>query len=98
MTVILKKRYTMKNVRKHHEPYKFAQIIIRGAKSVNMPIFSQIYLIYSGLKLEFRRDLFKPTEGNIMEAFLHEMDENKKIWSKIGCRTRHCGQSSRLTS
>ena len=43
-----------------------------------MPSFSRIYLIYNGLKLEFRRDLFKPTESIIMEAFLHELNVNKR--------------------
>ena len=80
MTMIIKKKYIMKNVRKHKEFFEFAQIIIRKIKSTLMSIFSQIYLIYNDLKLKFRRDLNKSNENITMNVFLQELKDNKKIW------------------
>lgn len=80
MATVTKKCYTIKDARRKREPLKFAQIIIRAAKSANMPVFSQIYLIYNGLELEFRRNLTKPTEQTTIDVFLQELENNKEIW------------------
>lgn len=66
-------------------------MLIRAAKSASMPVFSQIYLIYNGLELEFRRDLSKPSESTTMDAFLQELEDNKEIWWDIGARSGRVG-------
>lgn len=83
----------MKDAHRKREPFEFAQIIIRAAKSANMTTFSQIYLIYNNLKLEFRRDLTKPTQRTTMNVFLQKLEDNKKIWWDLGARHRGGGYS-----
>ena len=69
----------MENARKHRESFDFAEIIVRGAKSTMMSVYSQLYLIYNELKLKFRRDLAKPTEDTTMDEFLQQLDDKKEI-------------------
>ena len=79
MIVIIKKKYTMKNARKHKKFFEFVEIIIRDVKSTMMSIFSQIYLIYNELKLKFRRDLIKFTKNITMNAFLQKLNDKKNM-------------------
>ena len=44
-----------------------------------MTIFAQIYLIYNEFNFEFRRDLNKLTKVIIMNFFLQNVKNNKKI-------------------
>ena len=88
MATVTKERYTLDDARRKREPFEFAQMIIRAAKSTGMTTYSQIYLIYNGIELEFRRDLTKPTESTTMEAFLQELEDNKEIWWDLGARHR----------
>ena len=83
LTVITKKKYTMKNARKHREFFDFVEIIVREVKSIMMSIYSQLYLIYNELKLKFRRDLTKSTKNTIMNEFLQQLDDKKEIWWNI---------------
>ena len=91
MSIVTKERYTMDDSRRKREPFEFAQMLIRAAKSATMPVFSQIYLIYNGLELEFRRDLSKPTESTTIDVFLQELEDNKEIWWDIGARSTRAG-------
>ena len=88
LTIITKKKYIMKNVRKHKELFDFVEIIIREVKSIMMSIYSQLYLIYNELKLKFRRDLIKSTKNTIMNDFLQQLDNKKEIWWNIENRYR----------
>ena len=92
LIVIIKKKYTMKNARKHRKLFEFVEIIIRDVKSTMMSVFSQIYLIYNELKLKFRRDLIKSTKNTTMNAFLQKLDDKKKIWWNIDNRSRYSHQ------
>ena len=93
ITVITKKKYIMKNVRKHKKTFEFVQIIIRDAKFAMIFVFSQIYLIYNELKLKFRRDLIKSSESITMKIFLQKLKDNKKIWWNLNNRHRYSHQS-----
>ena len=44
-----------------------------------MPVYNQIILIYTGIELEFRRDLFKLNENTIMDSCFPELKYNQKI-------------------
>ena len=79
MITIIKKRYIMNNARRKREFMKYVDVIIRAAKVIEIIIYVQIYFIYNGLKLEFRRDLMKPKENITMNIFLQNMKKNKKI-------------------
>ena len=93
LTIITKKKYTMKNVRKHKEFFDFVEIIVREAKSIMMSIYSQLYFIYNELKLKFRRDLAKSTKNTIMNEFFQQLDDKKEIWWDIENRYRFYHQS-----
>ena len=92
MTMITKKKYIMKNVRKHREFFEFVQIIIRKVKSTLMFVFFQIYLIYNDLKLKFKRNLNKSNENITMNFFLQELKNNKKIWWNLDNKHRYTNQ------
>ena len=79
LTMITKKKYIMKNARKHKKSFDFVEIIIKNVKSIMMSIYSQLYLIYNELKLKFRRDLIKSTKKTTMNEFLQQLDDKKKI-------------------
>lgn len=88
MAAVTRERYTMDDARRRREPIEYAQIITRAARSADMPAYNQIYLIYNGLDLEFRRDLPLPTESTDMDTFLSELETKKEIWWGIGARNK----------
>ena len=69
----------MKHARKYKKFFDFVEIIVREAKSIMMSIYSQFYFIYNELELKFRRDLTKSTKNTIMNEFLQQLDDKKKI-------------------
>ena len=81
----------MDDARRRREPVEYAQVITRAARSAEMSVYNQIFLIYNGLDLEFRRDLTLPTENTDMNAFLTEMENKKEIWWALGARHRGTG-------
>ena len=91
MTTITKERYIMNNVKRKREFMKYAHIITRAAKIINMIVIAQIFLIFNDLNLKFRRDLIKITNNITIKIFLQNMKNNKKIrWNlKIRNRSSH---------
>ena len=79
-------RYTMEDARRQREPFEYAQIITRSAKSCNMTLFSQLYVLYNGMDIELRRDLSKPDEDTDLDSFLQAMEDNKELWWGLGKR------------
>ena len=75
---IITTRYIMKNVRRKRELIKYALIIIKATKIIDMSIFNQITFIYNKIKLKFRRDLFKSSKNFIMNSCLQKL-KNKKL-------------------
>ena len=73
MVTIKYNQYTMEDARRKREPIEFALAITRAVKATNMPVSNQITLIYTGIKLKFRRDFSKPTEKIIMDSCLQEL-------------------------
>ena len=79
MQIVINERYTIKNARRKREFFEYAQLIIRIFKSINMIIYSQLYLIYNDFDIELRRNLIKSTEHIDMNIFLNFMKKKKKI-------------------
>ena len=53
-------QYTIKNARRKREPMELVLIITKTVKTRNIPVFKQVILINTGIKLKFRRDFLKP--------------------------------------
>ena len=70
MFTIIKKRYIMNNVRRRRKFMKFVHVITRAAKTIEITVFVQIFLLYNVLNLKFRRDFTKSTKNIIVENFL----------------------------
>ena len=86
MNNLVNARYTMKDARRQREPFEYAQIITRSAKSCNMTMFSQLYALYNDMDIELRRDLPKPDEDTDLNSFLQAMKDNKQLWWGLGKR------------
>jgi hypothetical protein len=80
MAVIIKKKYTMKNARKRRELRKYAKVIMRVARSVELEFDEHIImLIYKDLDLEFQRDISMPSLIIKLFDFLQSLDDKKNI-------------------
>ena len=88
LATVIRKKYTMKDVKKRRKPVEYAQIIIKAAKSAEMSVYNQIYLIFNDLDVEFQRNLNIPTETTELDAFLQELNLKKKIWWTLKSRSR----------
>ena len=80
MTTIIITRYIMKDARRKREFIKYALIIIKTIKTIDMSIFNQITLIYNEIELKFRRDLSKSSKSFIMNSCLQKLKKIKKLW------------------
>ena len=81
-------KFTMDDARQKREPIEYAQIITRAARSAEMSMYNQVYLIYNGLNIEFRRDIPIPNENTDLDEFLQELDRKKEIWWAIDYRNK----------
>ena len=86
---ILRKRYTMNNVRRRREYRKYASIILRATKSANMSfVVNQIAIIYNDLNVEFQRDFIKSNVVTSLNAFLRKINDFKHIWWSLISRNK----------
>ena len=70
----------MKNARRHRESRKYAQKIMKCAKSAKMnSIFNQLNIIYNEINVELRKDLRRPFNTITLNTFLQNLDECKNI-------------------
>ena len=97
LATVIREKYTMEDVRRRRELVEYAQIITRAARSAEMSIYNQIYLIFNDLDVEFQRDLNILIETTELDAFLQELDLKKEIWWILGSRNRF-GRSMDETS
>ena len=58
---------------------KYAFIIIKTIKIIDIFIFNQIILIYNDIELKFRRDLFKSSISFIINSCFQKLKNNKKL-------------------
>ena len=86
MITIIKKRYIMNDVKRKREFIKYAHIITRAMKTIDMIVIAQIFLIFNDLNLKFRRNLIKIIDNITMKTFFQNMKNNKKIWWDLNIR------------
>lgn len=80
-TSLLRKQYIMNNVKRSKKLRKYAQKVIRTAKSAKMNfIFNQLNIIYNDIDVKFRRDFRRLSNVIIIDVFLQKMNECKNIW------------------
>ena len=80
MVTIKNNQSTMENARRKREPMEFVLAITRTVKTTNIPVFNQIILIYTGIKLKFRRDFFKLTEKITMDSCFQVLKIKINFW------------------
>ena len=62
----------MDDVRRRRDPIEFALAIIKTVRTTNISVYNQIILIYTDIKLKFRRDLSKPVEKITMDVYFQK--------------------------
>ena len=86
IATIKKKSYIMKDDRRRRKFSKYAHVIIKTAKFIVMNVYSQLWLIYNDLNIEFRRDVRKSIEHIDLNVFLQEMKNVKEIWWNLSVK------------
>ncbi len=80
MTFLIKEKYILKNARRRRESRKYAEVILRAAKSAELiSEISQIFLIYNGIDVKFQRDLFMSKSDTKLNNFLTELNDKKNV-------------------
>ena len=81
INTILKKRYIMKDARRHRESRKYEVKILRAIKSAELELSAnQIIIIYNEFDIEFRKIFTKSINVSSMNFFFREMNKVKEIW------------------
>jgi hypothetical protein len=90
MTSLMKKKYIMKNVRRRRESRKYAELILRATKSVELiSKISQIFLIYSEIDVKFQRDISMLKAEIKLDSFLTKLNDRKNVWWQLTDRKRN---------
>ncbi len=80
MTSLMKKKYTMKDVKRRRESRKYAEMILRAAKSAKLTSkISQIFLIYNEIDVEFQRDISMSKTDTKLDSFLTNLNDRKNV-------------------
>jgi hypothetical protein len=84
MITIIRERYILKNARRRREFRKYAEIIMRAAKSAELKFEAhQIMLMYNDLNLKFQRNIFMFELITNIQNFLQCLDDKKNIWWRL---------------
>jgi hypothetical protein len=80
MTSLIKKKYTMNDVRRRRESREYADVILRAVKSADLiSKISQIFLIYNEIDVKFQRNLSMSKFDTKLNSFLTELDDKKNV-------------------
>jgi DNA/RNA endonuclease YhcR with UshA esterase domain len=80
MTFLMKEKYTLKNARRRREFRKYAEVILRAAKSAELiPKISQIFLIYNEIDVEFQRNISMLKTDTKLNSFLTNLNDRKNV-------------------
>ena len=79
LNIIITFKYIFENVRRCRNSIDYVFVFFKAVKIINVSIYNQLYFIYNDLKLEFRRDLTRSISDIIMNQFLKQIKNNKKI-------------------
>jgi hypothetical protein len=89
MISLMKKKYTMKDVKRRRESRKYAEVILRAAKFAELiSKISQIFLIYNEIDVKFQRDIFMLKKNTKLDIFLTNLDDRKNVWWQLAERKR----------
>jgi hypothetical protein len=80
MTSLMKKKYIVKNVKRRRESRKYAEMILRVAKSTELiSKINQIFLIYNEIDVKFQRNLSMSKIDTKLNNFLIDLDDKKNV-------------------
>ena len=79
-------KYSMKDAANNRTPMDYAQTVIRLGKSAELPAFNQLLQIWNVLDIDFQGQIEKPTKETRISDFLHQLDNKKETWHKMGAR------------
>jgi hypothetical protein len=89
MTSLIKKKYSMNDVKRRRKSREYADVILRVAKSTDLiPKISQIFLIYNEIDVKFQRNLSMSKFDIKLNNFLTELNDKKNVWWQLAERKR----------
>jgi hypothetical protein len=89
MIFLIKEKYTLKNSRGRREFKKYAEVILRATKFVELiSKISHIFLIFNEIDLKFQRDLFMFKVDFKLNSFLTNLNDKKNVWWQLIKRKR----------
>jgi hypothetical protein len=89
MTSLIKKKYTMNDVKRRRKFRKYADVILRVAKFADLTSkINQIFLIYNEIDVKFQRNLFMSKIDIKLNSFLINLDDRKNVWWQLIDRKR----------
>jgi hypothetical protein len=84
MTSMIKKKYIMKNVKRRRESRKYAEIILRAAKSTKLiSEINQIFLIYNDIDVKFQRNISMSKTNTKLNSFFTNLSDRKNVWWQL---------------
>ncbi len=70
----------MKNARRRKESRKYAEMILRAAKSADLTSkINQIFLIYNDIDVKFQRDISMSKANIKLNNFLTDLNDRKNV-------------------
>ncbi len=89
MISLMKKKYTVKDVKRRRESKEYAEVILRAAKSTELiSKISQIFLIYNDIDVEFQRNISMSKANTKLNSFFTNLDDRKNVWWQLVERKR----------
>jgi hypothetical protein len=80
MISLMKKKYTVKDVKRRRESKEYAEVILRAAKSTELiSKISQIFLIYNDIDVEFQRNISMSKANTKLNSFFTNLDDRKNV-------------------
>jgi hypothetical protein len=89
MIFLMKKKYTVKNVKRRRKSEEYAEVILRAAKSTELiSEINLIFLIYNEIDVIFQRNICMSKANTKLNNFLTDLDDRKNVWWQLVERKR----------
>jgi hypothetical protein len=80
MISLVKEKYIMKNVKRRRESRKYAEIVLRVAKSTELTSeIYRIFLIYNEINVKFQQNIFMSKANTKLNSFFTNLDDRKNV-------------------